>query len=450
MNFIFILVLTLAVESSCSKIYLSSVFEAESHLKVAISSVIKAFSKSAPVVSFSSDAGDQDFLNLVEIPLIIKNFNYANKINNENFCIISVKCSQEFEVLRSKLKPKLSGKFLVMLKHGVFDEIENIFRWFWSLQVLKVIVMTQNQNSSVLLYTFDPFSSSSCQSTSPILVNEFKNGKFRNEIETAFEFKTANYNGCEVRVATSNDSEPYVFAKLLANGSYIFHGRDIELVQILSKSLNFRINFTYVGEEGFLDVNGSSGGQFTMLLQNRSDLIMADFWLVNHRLKFVDASVSYFTEKYAFMIPPGAAFTTAEKFIKPLDSTTWILLLVYFGFGFVVIFVFQKFWPKKAQKYVFGVGVKDPHLNLVIAIFGGSQTILPTLNFGRFLLMIFLLFCLIMRTLYCGSLFEFLRTKVYHKEVQSIEEIIEKDYKIYFLNSSWNLLSNSQAKLRSR
>jgi hypothetical protein len=299
------------------------------------------------------------------------------------------------------------------------------------------------------VFGFVPFSEGNCGDTTPVLVNEFKEGQFVKSVEEIFVDKTRDLKGCEVRIATSDDSQPYVFVDLLANGSYNFHGRDVELVNALAKSINFRINYTFVGEEGSLAENGTGYGPFLMLLEDKADLIMADYWLVIYRLKFVDTSVPYIYAYYAFMIPPGGELSSFEKFVKPLDRCTWSLLLVFIGFGFIVIFLMKKFSSKSTRNFVFGIGVNHPSLNIITAIYGGSQKVLPRESFGRYLLMMFLIFCLVMRTLYSGSLFRFIQSKVYHKEVQSSDEMIERDFKIYFLESSRAVLLGAE-KLNDR
>ena len=68
---------------------------------------------------------------------------------------------------------------------------------------------------------------------------------------------------------------------------------------------------------------------------------------------------------------------------------------------------------------------------MLTAIFGLQQTVLPTRNFSRFILMMFLLFCLVNRNVYQGALYLILRSDGHRKEIQSIQEMVEKDFKFY-------------------
>lgn len=333
---------------------------------------------------------------------------------------------------------QFSGEFLFVLIDGRFAEIEDVFKVLWNLQFVNVNIMYEDEESGeVFVETFFPFDSVKCGETTPDIINQFKNDKFVNE--PFFPEKLNDLQGCQLRVATSNQSVPYSFAELLPNGSYHLHGRDILLIEALSKALHFKINYVFIGEEGYLLENGTATGPFEMLLEKQADLIAADYWLKVNRLQFIDYSTPYITQQIAFIIPPGSELTSFEKFIRPLDIYTWILLVLFIGIAVLVIYVVGKS-STTFQDFIFGIGIRKPYMNILHAIFGGSQPQLPQRNFARSLLMMFLLFCLVMRTLYTGSLYRFLQSKVHHKEAQSINEMVEKDFKFYTVSSILDLL----------
>jgi hypothetical protein len=340
------------------------------------------------------------------------------------------------------------GLFLIVLVGGEIPEIRQIFELLWQLQIYNVSVMFEDENGEVLVKTFMPFTEFNCSDTSPVLINSFSNGKFLNTTENFFPFKLQNLHNCPLRIATSNNAEPYIFAELLPTGNFSLTGRDFNLISTLSESLNFKIEIVFVGDEGFLLENGSATGPFAMLLENRADLIVADYWLKMNRLKFIDYTKPYISQQIAFVIPPGSELTSIEKFIKPLDTFTWSLLLLSIVSAVLVI----RFVGKSSietRNLVFGVGVKTPNLNLVIAVLGGNIRPEPRNNFARYLLMLFLLFCLIMRSLYQGSLFRFIQSKVNHKEVQSIEQMLDRNFKFFTVSSILDLLEG-QSKIYQR
>jgi len=89
--------------------------------------------------------------------------------------------------------------------------------------------------------------------------------------------------------------------------------------------------------------------------------------------------------------------------------------------------------------------VKYRCLNMLIGAVGGSQPVLPKRNFARFILMMFLLYALVIRTLYQGSYFKLLKSNRPKRKVQSIDEMVEKDFKFYVSNEVAELFQATAA-----
>lgn len=352
-----------------------------------------------------------------------------------------------YEVINPELF-KFDGLFLIVFVRGRVAETAKVFEMLWKIQIFNVDIAFEDENGTAVIETYFPFNTAKCGETKPAVINTYKSGKFASDSKLLYPDKLKNLHECPIRVGTSNNSMPYIFADRFENGSYHLHGRDIELLKTLSNALNFKIDFVYIGEEGNLLENGTASGAFKMLLERKADLIAADFWLRGNRLKYVDNTMPYINQHIAFVIPPGAELSSFEKFIKPLDSWTWMLLILFFAVAFLVIYVVGKSTPK-LQDFVFGTRVRKPYMNILAAVFGGSQKVVPHRNFARSLLMMFLVFCLVMRTLYTGSLYRFLQAKVYHKEAQSIDEMLQRDYKFYTVSSITDLFKG-QSKIGPR
>lgn len=331
---------------------------------------------------------------------------------------------------------------------GKPESIEKMFQILWANQIVNVNVLYSADNDSVLVETYYPFKPAECATNARSIVDEFKNGSFLRNKRDLFKDKLLNFHRCPIKVATSNNSVPYIFADENDNGSYSLRGRDIELVNTIGQYLNFEIEYVFIGDEGVLLENGTATGPFKMLLEKKADLIIADYWLKVNRLKFIDYTTPYISQQIAFIIPPGSELSSFEKFMRPLDSYVWFLLVIFVGCGFLVIYLVGKSSPE-LQDFVFGTNVRKPYMNILVAIFGGSQHILPHRNFARSLLMMFLMFCMVMRTLYTGSLFRFLQAKVHNKEAQSIDDMIERDYKFYTVPSILDLLQG-QSRISKR
>lgn len=339
----------------------------------------------------------------------------------------------EFKEIYRKITPevfRLNGHYVIVLLKGEIDEIDEIFQLLWKILIYNVVVMFEESSEKILVKTFVPFHENNCSDTSSILVNTFEAGRFKNGISNLFVSKMYNLHNCTIRVSISNNSKPYIFAESSPDGRIILGGEEINLLNMLAKHLNFKINYTYIGLQGYFYDNGSAQGNLRSLLDKKSDLSLSNFWIKLPRFKFFDCTTSYMSEKIIFAVPPGREYSAFENLVFPFDFNLWILIIGCFSIASIVIFII-KFFNKSVQRFVFGTGVDRPGLNLIIGFFGGIQTILPKRNFARFLLAVFLLYSLIIRTLYQGSYYQFLKSGHHHKRVQFLDEMIQNDFKFY-------------------
>lgn len=111
------------------------------------------------------------------------------------------------------------------------------------------------------------------------------------------------------------------------------------------------------------------------------------------------------TAEFTLIFSTGEPYSQIEKLIVPYDTESWIAIGITFLIGFLTILLLKNCKIER-QRFVFGSSVKTPAFNMIIAFFGQGQNIEPRGNFARYLLMMFILFCLIIRTGYQGVQFE--------------------------------------------
>lgn len=352
--------------------------------------------------------------------------------------IFVVNSFNEFEQFQKFLSPEIfdfRGNFLIIIINGQVNEIHNIFKIMWKLQIVNVNALFKNNTKTISMATFLPFHNQKCSDTTPIVINEFIDGKFTKE--QFFIEKLENLQQCEVRVVIAQKSEPYI---VLENNEK-FSGRDIYLMDELAHSLNFKVNYIVLGDKGFLLDNGTSGGIFKLLQNGSADMTICDMWITRNRATYFDATTQYISDDIIFVIPVRAELSSVEKLIYPLDRETWILLIICFAIGFFVILIVS-FQSDAVQDFVFGENERHPFLNMVNTFLGGNQTRMPTRNFARFILLIFLAFSMIIRTAYQGAMYQFMNSDKKHKEPQSVEELIELNYNFHVLAVSMELFEH--------
>jgi hypothetical protein len=186
---------------------------------------------------------------------------------------------------------------------------------------------------------------------------------------------------------------------------------------------------------GALFENGTATGAMEMVINGDADLTLGMYTITYLRSSFMTASEFYFSIPFILIVPPGVPFTAFEKLFRPFELTVWLLLLLSFVSAAGVVTI-VKTHSKSVRHFVFGQDINSPYLNILSVFLGVSMPSLPGRNFARSLLMSFLLFSIVKRTLYQGALFQFIQRDDRNKEIQTIDELVTKDFKVFMMASS--------------
>lgn len=368
-----------------------------------------------------SDARITDFKDLLlnenqglTIYRLDNNSHIQNIRNRPKFYnIILVDKFENFEILYDKIQPdkfNFRGFYLIVLTEKVLPEISFIFQAMLKKSIINVNLI-YDEGNIIKMVTFNIFSATSCSQLTiekPII---FHNGTFATEIDEIYPDKVRNLQKCDVRIVTFHRC-PAVCVSKNSRGKLIAKGFDIGIIELIAEKLNFKVKKEILrGDEqwGTIFEDGSTTGAITKILEGDADIAIGNYLLRASRINIMDSSVVYFSFPLVFAIPPGAKFSQFEKLLRPFQLVVWILLVAFLTVGvFVIILIRFKF--KFLMDFVYGTGIKHPINNMLIAIFGGVQSKLPRRNFSRFLLMMFLLFCLVKRNVYQGSLYIILKS----------------------------------------
>lgn len=375
----------------------------------------------------------------------IQSIRYRLKFYN----LILLDTFKSFEILFDKIqadKFNFRGIYLIVLTNGSIPEIDFIFQAMWKKSIINVNILYDN-GGVVNMVTYKIFSENSCEQ--PIIgkVNPFQNGTFVRRPDDLFPNKVDNLHGCGIRVVTFHRC-PAVCVSKNSNGGLIARGFDIAIIDLIAEELNFRPKMEILrGDEqwGTILEDGSTTGAITKIVEGDADIAIGNYLLRASRMKIMDSSMVYFSFPVVFAIPLGLPFGPFEKLLRPFQLVVWILLVIFLSVGVLVI-VAIRFKFKRLKNFVYGTGIKHPLNNMLIAIVGGVQAKLPKRNFSRFILMMFLLFCLVKRNVYQGSLYIFLQSDGRHKEVQSIDEMHAKGFD-FLMYESYSDIIESQPKI---
>lgn len=333
-------------------------------------------------------------------------------------------------------KFKLSGSFfLTFLHRQTIKELQVAFQALWQKQIYNLYAIFKDFNDEVLLMTFDPFANAtSCGKAVPKVINKFeKTGRFSKPLE--FKTKFMNLNGCGMRLLSFEDNIA-VFKKVHANGSVTVEGHEIKLMKTIAKALNFKAEMNFgIEKYGNTFENGTATGAFGDLLRMKSDINFGDLFLRAKRIRMFDSSITYLSFPAFFVISRGEKLTSMEKLLAPFNSTVWYFITATISIAVLLILIINYQFPD-LKPFVYGENINHPVTNLIKAILGSQQTRLPKKNFARFLLMMFLILCLILRSIYQGSLYQFLQSDGRHLEPRSMAELFKRNCK-FTMSDSW-------------
>ncbi|KAL7051756.1 hypothetical protein ACKWTF_004599 [Chironomus riparius] len=137
---------------------------------------------------------------------------------------------------------------------------------------------------------------------------------------------------------------------------------------------------------------------------------------------------------FFILITPAEKYTPYEIFFLPFDLMTWIFSLITFLSTILSILIINNL-SKSTQTMVYGHKVDTPFWNVISIFFGISQTKLPNTNFSRFILIIFIYFCLIFRTCFQSKFFEFMTSEPRHPQPKTFGDLINEGYKLYTMEA---------------
>ncbi|CRK87192.1 CLUMA_CG000997, isoform A [Clunio marinus] len=320
-----------------------------------------------------------------------------------------------------------SGYYVIILEIKNRKSLKNIFKVFWKNFFFNINVLGKEKVlQNISLFTFLPFNGAICGDVSPVIINEFNENYNDWSTNEYFPKKLKNLNQCPIRIG-SHSNPPAVIDR---NESSVntYGGNMIDFVRMLSSVLNFKIDFHLYSVGAGAFANGTATGLMEKAYSNDVDLIIGLLSLQQIRMEYLSETRAFYHDDIILVVPPPPLIPSIRKLFMPLDFYCWVALLLILLISSIILTIL-KILPKSYHNLVIGENIKNQYLNILEVLFGESQKKLPVKNFPRFILMSFMVFCLIMRTCYTGSLFNILKNDISSKKIKSIEELNQMDYK---------------------
>lgn len=240
------------------------------------------------------------------------------------------------------------------------------------------------------------------------------------EKEINFPKRFQNFNGCPIviRLLQRTDAVEYVYDD---SRSHVvsFDGYLIKFIKTLAEKMNFIPVFNPV-------INMATG---ETQLNGRNDFFLE--LIATHMVIDASVIVPFIYTDVGFIIPLSRPYPAFMKLFLPFNLDPWIAIIAVFLLAIFIVTILnhlshglKHFDHDKTETVSISISVT----NLFNLFFGGTQSIIPIRSSSRLLLITFIIYSLIIRTVYQGKLFEFLHSDPLQKDVQTIQDMIENDY----------------------
>ncbi|KAG4067462.1 hypothetical protein HA402_009699 [Bradysia odoriphaga] len=314
---------------------------------------------------------------------------------------------------------------IVVRRYSSGDLDKFVYRLWKSLLINVSFLLSTSTNTS--LQTFIPYNAVNCNDTMLRAINLFDVHTRAWQTNNFFPRKLKNFHGCVIRVTTHRNVIPYIVRdESDVNGERVLKGRVIQIIDSLSYSLNFTVNFDYEASVAGYD------NSYRKVENNEADMFIGNVAIDNNLIDTLDFSLPVFFEYMKFVVPPGKRYTQVENFGRVFKPIAWILIVIVFLLvGGTVLAI--SFRSKKIRTVAFGTRYHNAFMDYIATIFGSSLSTSPSAILPRFLIVNFVLFCFVIRSIYQGSLYNFLQSGAKANEVQSIDEMVSKGFTFFML-----------------
>lgn len=188
-----------------------------------------------------------------------------------------------------------------------------------------------------------------------------------------------------------------------------------------------------------------------------------NFKITQHHAKYeIDAVVVYldhgansgystsaviFSDTTVLWIPAGEPYTKIVKSFMMFEDEVWIAIALTFVIILTAILIINRM-PRKVQNFAYGLNIRTPTLNIFQIFFNGGQNRVPGRNFARFILMLFVVWSLVIRTCYQSKLYEILQLDLRKPRFETIDQLIENNFTLAVYEDVNNVTRATEEELK--
>jgi hypothetical protein len=318
------------------------------------------------------------------------------------------------------------GFFLIVVLQINFENCNEIFNAFWVKKFFNVNILMRTIDFELQLVTFMPFSDTKCETPITKVINQFDVSRSKWNNTNYYLKKFKDLYRCKITHDTTLSS-------VIKTPNDGFRGKEIDIINVFGTILNFTTEHRALKNYGNIHRNGSGSGVLMNVFEGKVQMTSGSLQL--ERATLLSESSSFFSDPLILVIPPTMSYSSIQKLYKTFDVKVWVGIgLVFAIAGFIKTVILRKLKCLSNQKNFI-----EFVLAMFESFFGGSLTAhqLPRQSYSQVLFATFMLYSLVIRTIYVGILFNYLQNDLKHKEFQNVDEMIEEDFDFYVFESMY-------------
>jgi hypothetical protein len=329
----------------------------------------------------------------------VSKFGEVSQIKLNTSSIVLFDSAKSFRRLKNKVQWQSEStaiqKHLVYFPDANIDDFKHIRSDFSIHNVNFLMNVTRKSIDLVTSFLFTP---QKCRENQFVSINRFKKTSMKWETSNFYPNKFQNIHKCQLNILPNKDLK-----NLLSIMTFT------ELVN------STRIVLDYY------DPQRLEHNDLVELVFFYSQYYEIPSYKKVGHISTIDYIVIY--------MPPSDLYTPLEKMLLPFEFEVWIAICVTLSIGFVVIQVINCM-SLTVRHFVFGRTIQTPTLNFLNIILNGSQVKTAGRNFARFIFILFVMWCLVIRTCYQSKMFENLQVDRRKPEPKTLDEFFERNFTI--------------------
>ncbi|XP_073831804.1 uncharacterized protein [Musca autumnalis] len=359
-----------------------------------------------------------------------------------HYGILLVDSKESLEYLYSnilKYHLYVEGSYFIVLytlpsPSQYYDELHTSFQVSLDAGISHANVIVYAGLNSILLFLVQPFSEFHCMANVPFINNRFINGLWSHR--GFYVSKVSNLHGCPLVCATWEDMPYFEVVSNEAGSKPSFRGLEGHLLEYLAERMNFTVTIRWMNDDEINRTLYDERGMLHELFSTGTDLVIGAFHY--KPTSFYDTytpSTTYYLSTFYYVISAKTQpYTPFVKLLLPFRQEIWLLLIFILVIGYAVIFYVTQI-DRQIKHLVLGRRRQPAVYNMLIISLGGPVATDPRVPFSRFLLIVWLWASFVLRNVYQGFMFNFLRHDMHKPPPTSIQQLKEQNYTLLMSES---------------